>query len=690
MQSTTSELACAGDYFLTGPNVNSCPSNYSRIESERDCERAAAAANSPALVKIEDLPTYVKGCQLVSYGNNHSVDKVFVVLNAIVGKPNPFGQLLCAKEKPCAPGKYKLPGTQSSTQPQCADCATGYFQPSPGQPSCLPCKGGFHGIKPGSISDTDGCRPCPPGTYKSNTTGSCSVCAPGTASKGYSMESCDACLGPNSTASCPGGTAVPYTDAQLAVVQKLLPPSPKSTLKCQTEPARFVRTAGTSVVDGADKPTGLLSPTVLGPVAVLNAAAITVLLLHRFIPERLWSNVDFTAQFHKVPQGGASIRENTPLGCAFTFAFGLLSPALGILLHAMNVLVEANSLVPPKDGAVSTDLLIGLDLPAGNPSGNDTRYCAGIAHINNSFEGMTCERDSMSLSNACTTLLTGCRFIDPSAKLTFSVPWSERYVRWSVSADSTTEATAHQLSGVVTSGDAAKLVSPKGVQVAIQAQPAFLNDTTNANLNRHGFLLNHLPCVPAVALNTDLTGPDFSWNFTLELRLSPTLYETVRSLKQGPMELAISIFTTVMAVMGVWKTIFSFVEGPVSALRKRLSRRRHMPRERQPSGVELQLNDRKALLARVISNSKPDDSAAQAAVKEVRKELKAVEDELHEKNKQQDEKSKQQDEKIKQQDEVIRQLTKQQDEKSKQQDEAIRQMTQRVEQMIQQQLKVAV
>ncbi len=189
-------------------------------------------------------------------------------------------------------------------------------------------------------------------------------------------------------------------------------------------------------------------------------------------------------------------------------------------------------------------------------------------------------------------------------------------------------------------------------------------------------------------------GPDLTWNLTLELRLSPTLYETVRFMKQGPMELAISIFTTVMAVMGVWKTVFSLVEGPVSALRKRLSRRRHMPRERQPSGVELQLNDRKALLARVISNSKPDDSAAQNAVKEVRKELKAVEDELHEKNKQQDEVirqlTKQQDEKSKQQDEVIRQLTTQQDEKSKQQDEVIRQLTQKVEQMIQHQLKVAV
>jgi hypothetical protein len=264
--------------------------------------------------------------------------------------------------------------------------------------------------------------------------------------------------------------------------------------------------------------------------------------------------------------------------------------------------------------------------------------------------------------------LTGCRFITPSAKLTFSVPWFERFVSWSVSVDSTADATAHRLSGNVTSGDPASLILPKGVLFAIQAQPAFLNDTTNAKLNRDGFLLSHLPCVPPDAKDTteglNVMGPDLTWNLTLELRVSPTLYETVRFMKQGPMELAITIFTTAMSVMAVWKTVFSFVEGPVSALRTRLTRRRQMPREQQLSGVELQPNDRMALLASVISHSKPDDSAALAAVKELRKEHQVVEDELHEK--------------IKQQDLVIVQMT-------KKQDEVIRQLS-----LIQEQLKVAV
>ncbi len=152
------------------------------------------------------------------------------------------------------------------------------------------------------------------------------------------------------------------------------------------------------------------------------------------------------------------------------------------------------------------------------------------------------------------------------------------------------------------------------------------------------------------------------------------------------MELAISIFTTVMSVMAVWRTVFSFVEGPVSALRTRLTHRRRMPREQQPSGVELQPNDRMALLetAKVLANCKPDDSAALAAVKEERKERQAADDELHEKLQQQDETIRLLTEKH---DEAIVQLTKQQDERSKQQDEVIRQLTQKVEQM---NLKVAV
>ncbi len=619
---------------------------------------------------------------MASYG-----DTSFVFLNGYVGKtPNPFSQLLCAKYKPCAPGTYKLPSSATAgTQRQCGDCEIGTFQPRYNEASCLPCPSGFYGVKPRSISETDGCLPCPPGTQGSGTSGKCSVCAPGTVSNG---SSCVACPGPNATASCPGGAAAPYTAAQREAALKLLPTNLKSTLEgdCRTHPARFVRTAGTSVVDGADNPNALLSPVVLSPVAVLVSVAIIILLLHSFIPEWLWSTIDFTAQFHQVPQGGASVRENTPLGSAFTLAFAFLASALAIVMHALNQRVEVHSLVPPQGAMNATNLKIWLGLPVGNPYGNDTSYCAGIAYVKDSFQGMTCDDagGSMSFDRACTIVLTGCRFTSPSAKLDFSVPWFERFVSWSVSVDSTAEATEHQLSGVVTSGDASRLVWPKkDVVVAMQAQPAFLNDTTNPGVNRHGFHLNHLPCVPPVAVNiTDgwsLNGPDLAWHLTLELRASQTVYETVRSMKQDPMQLATGIFTTILAVMGVWKTIFSFVEGPVSALQKRLTWRRQMPRKRRPSDVELQPSDRKALLARVISNSKPDDSAAQAAVKEERNARRDADEELHEKIKQQDEKIKQLDQEKKQLDEKIRQ----QDEKSKQHDEAIRQLTQKFELMTQ-------
>jgi hypothetical protein len=103
----------------------------------------------------------------------------------------------------------------------------------------------------------------------------------------------------------------------------------------------------------------------------------------------------------------------------------------------------------------------------------------------------------------------------------------------------------------------------------------------------------------------------------------------------------------------------------VSALRTRLTHRRRMPREPQPSGVELQPNDRMALLASVVSYSKPNDSVALAAVKEERKLRQDGVEELHEKNKQQDL--------------VILQMAKKYDE-----------LSQKVEQMVQERLKVGV
>jgi hypothetical protein len=480
------------------------------------------------------------------------------------------------------------------------------------------------------------------------------------------MAHCNPCAGPNPMATCPGGTAAAFTDTQLAVAQKLVSTSPKSMLErqCQKYPARFVSKAGISAVDS--NPNGILSPTVLGLVAVLVTVAVIILLLHSFIPQLLWEHVDFTSLLHKVPPGSAPIRENTPLGSAFTLAFVFLAPALAIMMSAMNEKVEANALVPLMSENATMTLGISLFLPLWTPLGNDTGYCAEITYVKGSFQGMTCDNagGSFSLNRACIIVLNRCRLVDPSAQVVFSVPWTERFVSWSVSVDSTDEAKEHKLSGVVTSGDASSLISPKGVVVAMQVQPAFLNDTTNANFNRHGSLLSHLPCEPPVAINMtegwDLWGPDMKWNLTFEIRASQTLYVTVRSMKQSPWELVTGIFTTVMGVMGVWRAFFSHVEGPVSAFRSMLTRRRRTPLERPPSGVELQSSDRVAFLARVISSSKPDDSAAQDAVKKERKARQEADEELHE---------------------LLVRLTKQMQEQHEQHERAIRQLAQKFEQV---------
>jgi hypothetical protein len=616
---------------MSALNEKSCPMNYSQIENEKECELAAAdSVVSIAFAGRVNDDRYPRGCYWASYGDN-TLQSVWY--NIGVGSANPISRMVCAKEMQsrCDPGTYK-----TSTRNQCADCNIGTFQPGYDQPSCQRCPKGFYGVKPGAKSEVDGCKSCPPGTYQDSNTraGSCSVCAPGTVSDGSGMDHCHDCSGQGAFSTCPGGTTSQYTDVQLAVAQNLSRSSTSPLERqCQKHPATFVRKPGKSDVDGAVNPNGLPSAAVLGSVGVLMSVAVIILSLHSFLPEWVWSNVDFTSLFHKVPPGRSPIKQNTSLGSAFTLAFVLLATAIGIVMYAMNEKTEVNALVILSESAPMT-LAISVGLPLWAPVGNDTAYCKGIAYINDSLVGMTCDNAGRGffLDSECTIGLSGCRFVDPAAQLTLSVPWSERFLTWSVAVDSTDEAKDHKLSGVVTSGDASSLISPKGVVVAMLAQPAFLKDTTNADLTRHGSLLSHLPCKPPVAVKTsdrwDLRGPDLAWNLTLELRASPTQYLTVRSMKQGPLELCTFIFTTIVSVMGVWKLCFSHVEGLLAAFRSMRNRRRRLGDKEVPVGLELQPS-RGEILARVTSNSRPDESASYAAVKEERNARLAAEEELH-------------------------------------------------------------
>jgi hypothetical protein len=221
--------------------------------------------------------------------------------------------------------------------------------------------------------------------------------------------------------------------------------------QCQTSAPQLLRQDGGVVADGASTPSGLRSPAKLGLIAALLAVAIAILVLHGFIPEMLWTKVDITAQFHKVPQGGSPVKRNTQLGAAFTFALAFLAAALATSLDAANEVQETSALVPPKGDAVGTRLRVSLTLPLGDPLGSSTPYCASIAYLPNLFQGMSCANTGeVSFGTSCGLSLTGCTFTSPFARLTFQVPWSERVVKWSVAVDSTLEATQHTLSGVLT------------------------------------------------------------------------------------------------------------------------------------------------------------------------------------------------------------------------------------------------
>jgi hypothetical protein len=628
---------CAEDKYIWGEyNSKTClvrGQSASRIIGEEPCSLAAAAV-AVQFGGIVVLASYPKGCFWASYGDN-SVQRVWLN-NHNLGSPNSFSRLVCANDsstQPCNAGTYR---TDMGTATECSECAIGTYQEYVNQFSCNSCPKGHYGLHKRSVSETDGCSPCPAGTYQEFTpSGVCTACPPGTASNTSGMVLCsaDACPGPDANAACPGGAVLPYTEAQLDIARSLFPISAKPLIEkqCQTNAPQFLRQSGAAVADGAGSPAGLRSPVKLGLIAALLAIAVVILGLHGFIPERLWSSVDIMAQFHMVPQGGSPVKKNTQLGTAFTFSLVFAAAAIAIALEAANEKQESSALIPPKGGSGITNVRISVSLPLGDPLGSNAPYCTGIGSPN-SFQGMSCtDTGGMSLDPSCGFVFTGCTFTGPSAKLTFRVPWRERFVKWSVAVDSTVEATEHTLSGVVTSGSASDLISAKHeVVVAMLAQQALLNDTTDAQLTRRGFELKHLPCTPPLRADWNLTSSDLAWKFSIELRASENLYETVRFRKQDPLTLAMSILSAVVSMMGIWRSIFSWAEGPISALRERCTRPRRMRKERHDSGIEM--NSDRALLAKVLTetvNTTGNRNDLADALKNERKERMEEIDAMH-------------------------------------------------------------
>jgi hypothetical protein len=564
------------DFVLSALSSNECPPNAVRITKDDECELAATAAHVQ-FGRYVNLPAYPRGCYWASYGNG-TLQQIWLNTNG-GSDGNPFARLVCANVKPCDAGTYKM----STAQTSCTDCAVGYYQPSSGfQSSCFRCPNGTFGLRK-RASETNDCKLCPAGTYQDNRTlgGACRVCA-------QCLRNASQMLWPVSL-------------TPLTLIEK----------QCQTNAPHLVRKVDALVSEETASPSGLSSPAVLGSIAGLVFVAAVILALHSSIPKMLWTNIDVTAQFHSVPQGRSPVKKNTQLGAAFTLAFLFLALALGIALYAANEVVATSALVPPKGDAIRTKLRISLVLPLGDPLGNSHPHCAGISYIQNSFQGMTCNPTSdLSLGKSCEFGPTGCIFTNPAAKLTFSVPWHERAVSWGLAVDSTFGAMDHAVSGVVTSGNASNLISPiQEVVVAVLVQQALLNDTTNLNLTRPGFELRHLPCVPPEVVPAEgwnLTGPALSWNLTIELRVSQNLYETVRFRKQDPLPLAISIFSALVSVMGMWKAVFSHIEAPVTFLRELSTRRRRMRRERQECGLEMKPDE--IAFGRVLAVHKNDFS----------------------------------------------------------------------------------
>jgi hypothetical protein len=166
-----------------------------------------------------------------------------------------------------------------------------------------------------------------------------------------------------------------------------------------------------------------------------------------------------------------------------------------------------------------------------------------------------------------------------------------------------------------------------------------------------------------------VTSSDLAWNLTIELRASQNLYETVRFRKQDPLTLTMAILSAIVSMMGIWKSIFSYVEVFVSTLRGRCTRHHRMRQERRDSGFEM--DDPHGTLAKVLgespkhTESNPND-VADKLKNERNERMEAIEDVLQS---------------VKQQEQTIRELT----HATRQQQQAAQQAAQQLKQTIQQQ-----
>ena len=323
--------------------------------------------------------------------------------------------------------------------------------------------------------------------------------------------------------------------------------------------------------------------TTTGPIAtviLLGLLSFIIICLHRFIPKKLWTRVDIFSMEHSTKEGESVVKRRTQLGSAFTVAFLPVAIMVIIGLAVSNSPDELSSLQASNpQPAIVGHVIANLSFPLALNSNTKTiNKCEGMPTPRFSA-GLTCEQTAFDRT---TCMLTGTTCsIGLDAVITFSVPWNQRWVGWSVATETTQKGQMKAVSGHVACATPS-LVMRGETRIAVQALASYRNDTT---LGARGTVTTGYELYP-LPLNRPVTGrsneTDFDarsgksttddWTLALALQRAPLVQMAKISPSLSPFQLLSLSLTTVGSFLGIWRIGFGTTEKVLARAEKKAKR----------------------------------------------------------------------------------------------------------------------
>jgi hypothetical protein len=305
---------------------------------------------------------------------------------------------------------------------------------------------------------------------------------------------------------------------------------------------------------------------------LLGLVSFIIICLHRFIPKKLWTRVDIFSMEHSTKEGESVVKRRTQLGSAFTVAFLPVTIMVLVGLAVSNSPNELSSLqASNSQPAIVGHLTVNLSFPL---AASSHTTCKGMP----THTGLTCGKISFD-QKTCMLMGTSCS-IGLDAVITFSVPWNQRWVGWSVATETTQKGQMKAVSGHVACATPS-LVMRGETRVVVQAMASYRNDTTLGPSGiTTGYELYPLPLDPPVTGRSNETDFDAwsgkstidDWTLALALQRAPLVQMAKISPSLSPFQLLSLSLTTVGSFLGIWRIGFGTTEKVLARAEKKAKR----------------------------------------------------------------------------------------------------------------------